>query len=120
MDSSTVFNLEVEVESADEANLDQLSTESGFVYGNQESGQVQIRLLSREIGHGFGFSEVITIAISVGAGASSDLVADAIRSGVKGIIRQCKTGSRTSDGSRAEISRLIDEADRETYKNDDQ
>jgi len=66
---------------------------------------VVIELAEAEAGHGFGISEMVTIA----AGASSELVADAIRAAVGKVIRNAKTKSRQySDGSREGLTKLVE------------
>jgi hypothetical protein len=68
-----------------------------------------IELAATEAGHGFGISEMITIVVTVAAGASSELIADAIRSAVGKVIRNAKTKSRQhSDGSREGLTKLVE------------
>lgn len=69
---------------------------------------VTVELAQTEVGHGFGLSEVITVVVSVGASASSQLVADAIRAAIKKVIRRSKAGSRHSDGSREGLTELVE------------
>jgi hypothetical protein len=89
-----------------------------------ESGDVQKRLLIQikpEAGYGFGVVELLTLIVDIGVGVSSDFASDAIRSGIKRVIRRCKVGDDMCDGSQDEIAGLIDrvrEAEGEALEGD--
>ncbi|WP_143532472.1 hypothetical protein [Saccharothrix sp. ALI-22-I] len=60
-------------------------------------------------GHGFGLAEVLTIAVSVGAGVASDLIASSIKSSVKAVIRRVKgRGGDDGDGTIDGMTRVVE------------
>jgi hypothetical protein len=61
-----------------------------------------------EAGYGFGLAEVATVAITVGAGVTSELVADSVKAAVKAIIRRARGTSSETDGSKEALTRLIE------------
>jgi hypothetical protein len=73
-----------------------------------EAGAVSVELVRTETGHGFGLSECVTVLVSIAAGASSDLAADAVRTAVKRVVRRARTDRRSGDGSREGLTDLIE------------
>jgi hypothetical protein len=105
-DNATRISIELEIDAIEDGKL---SLEPGVLARSGESSQaVTIELAQAETGHGFGLSELVTIIISVGVGASSDLVADALRAAIGRVIRRAKGSSATSDGSRQGLTELIE------------
>jgi hypothetical protein len=100
-----VITIELEVDAGRE---DGSATPGPLWRGGDGDEAIGVDLAAAEAGHGFGLSEVITIVVSVGAGAASDLAADAIRTAVKKVIRRSRAGSRHSDGSREGLTDLVE------------
>jgi hypothetical protein len=98
------FELELEVDPA--LPLDELLRTGGT--WELPGGDVQIVVRPLSDGHGFGLEEVVTISIMVGAGAASELVADAIRLAIKGVIRKVRSSKRESDGSRKSLTEMVE------------
>ncbi|WP_117212641.1 hypothetical protein [Allorhizocola rhizosphaerae] len=75
------------------------------------SGPMEGVTISRaggEAGHGFGFSEVVTVVIAIGSGVASQLIADALRKAASATIRKARGRARQSDGSLAGLTELIE------------
>ncbi|UWZ34543.1 hypothetical protein Drose_25375 [Dactylosporangium roseum] len=102
--------LELEVDSTPHAETT-LFREGSWV-GDGPLESITIRLDGREPGHGFGISEIVTIVVSIGASAASDLVADAVRASVGRIIRSVRGRRSVGDGSRDGLEDVI-EAERD-------
>lgn len=69
---------------------------------------LKIELLEQEEGHGFGLAELLTIAVTIGAGVTSDLAAESIRNGIKAIIRRVRSSKGEADGTQESIAALIE------------
>jgi hypothetical protein len=102
-----VMTIELEVDAAGDGTA---QLKPGMPWWTAEHPDaVVIELAEAEAGHGFGISEMVTIVVTVAAGASSELVADAIRAAVGKVIRNAKTKSRQySDGSREGLTKLVE------------
>lgn len=61
-------------------------------------------------GYGFGMAEVVTVAIAVGSGVGSDLIASAIKSSLKAVVRRVKGNGAEGAGSDAELTRVIEDS----------
>jgi hypothetical protein len=77
---------------------------------------VILRLEGAEEGHGFGVSEVVTIAVTVATGTTSSLAAAAIKEATKGVIRRARTKKHRSDGSDEGIADLIENERQEPHE----
>jgi hypothetical protein len=77
---------------------DRLFTENAIV----------VQVVASEEGHGFGVSEIVTIALAVGTGVTSDVVASSIKAAAKGVIRRARTRKSRSDGSIEGMTDLIE------------
>jgi hypothetical protein len=99
-----VITIELEI---DAANAGATEIRPGILWEDGgHPGGVVIELVEAEAGHGFGISEMATIVVSISAGASSQLVADAIRAAVGRVIRTAKAKSAArSDGSREGLAK---------------
>jgi len=108
MPSPDVITLELEL---DATRLEQGRTplDAGTWISVGEAEGIEISRTLAESGHGFGFTEVVTIAISIGSSVASDLVADAIRKAAGGVIRKARGRRRRSDGSKAGLVELIED-----------
>jgi hypothetical protein len=102
-----VITIELEI---DAANGGATELHPGILWQDPENpGGVVIELVEAEAGHGFGISEMVTIVATISAGASSQLVADAIRAGIGKVIRTAKAKSNAhSDGSREGLAKLVE------------
>jgi hypothetical protein len=102
-----VITIELEI---DAANAGATELQPGILWKDGEHPDgVVIELVEAEAGHGFGISEMATIVVSISAGASSQLVADAIRAAVGRVIRTAKAKSAArSDGSREGLAKLVE------------
>ncbi|MFF7759001.1 hypothetical protein [Streptomyces griseorubiginosus] len=69
---------------------------------------IAVKVIAAEEGHGFGVSEIVTIALAIAGSAASDLVASAIKEGTKGVIRRARARTSRSDGSVEGLAELID------------
>jgi len=71
------------------------------VAGSEWQGEGPYEGLAIEMGsvagHGFGLSEILTIVVSVGVTASADLISEAVRTAVKGVVRRAKPADDGSD-----------------------
>lgn len=72
-----------------------------------ENGIV-VQVVASEEGHGFGVSEIVTIALAVGTGVTSDVVASSIKAAAKGVIRRARSRKSRSDGSVEGMTDLIE------------
>jgi hypothetical protein len=106
-DEPDVITIELEVDSIDDGDRSRMRPGVLSRVG-EGADAIVIELAQTEVGHGFGLSEVVTIVVSIGVGASSDIVADAIRAAIGKVIRRSKAGSRHSDGSREGLTELIE------------
>jgi hypothetical protein len=79
-----------------------------FAAGVWRGDGIVIELQQQEDGHGFGFSEVVTVALSIAGGVTSDLAADAVRQAVRKVIRKARGTARRSDGSPEGLRDLIE------------
>jgi hypothetical protein len=75
--------------------------------GEHEGIAVEVRSLE---GHGFGLTEVLTIVVSVGVGASANLLSDAIKLAVKGVIRRARVKAPSADSDDEVPNRSLEEA----------
>ncbi|WP_165949792.1 hypothetical protein [Micromonospora sp. KC207] len=107
--------LELEVDSTPYAETTLFR--EGVWVGDGPMESITIRLDGREPGHGFGISELVTIVVSVGAGAASNLVADAVRAAAGRIIRSVRGRRSVGDGSREGLEDVI-EAERDPDPDD--
>lgn len=69
---------------------------------------ITITLDNEEDGHGFGVSDIVTIAVSIPVGVATTLVTDAVRTAVGRVIRSVKGRTRAGDGSRRGLDDVID------------
>ncbi|MGN2638285.1 hypothetical protein ACTD5D_19240 [Nocardia takedensis] len=69
---------------------------------------IAITLTGEEDGHGFGVSEIVTIAIAIPVGVATNLVTDAVREAVGRVIRSVTGRTRSGDGSREGLNGVID------------
>ena len=83
-----VITIELEVDAAGDGTA---QLQPGIPWRPAEhTDAVVIELAEAEAGHGFGISEMVTIVVTVAAGASSELAADAIRAAVGKVIRNAR------------------------------
>lgn len=76
-------------------------------YGDEKFKNINIQLRRSEEGRGFGLTEVLTVVVSVGVSVSSDLIDEAIRTAVGGVIRRVRTPHIKCGGSKSDISEVI-------------
>jgi hypothetical protein len=109
-DAVQTFTLELEIDTEGHP----ISPEDFVATLVDEDGLTVTLVEDERSGYGFGMAEVVTIAIAVGASVSSDLIASAIKSSLKAVIRRVK-GERTEGaGSDAELTRVIEDSRRQT------
>lgn len=76
-----------------------------------DEDDIKVTLIEDErSGYGFGMAEVVTVAVAVGAGVGSDLIASAIKSSLKAVVRRVKGKGAEGAGSDAELTRVIEES----------
>lgn len=105
--TSVRMSVELEIDAFDEDD-DLLIGHKVLLQEGHGAERLIVELEGGEPGHGFGLSEVVTIAITIGSGVSSQLAADAVRSGVQRVIRRARVRSLHSDGSREGLAELIE------------
>lgn len=88
--------------------LSQIDAGSYTWSGGTDDAPIDLTATRSEEGEGFGLAEILTVVLSIGGAAASDLVADAIRSALRGVIRRVRTLDNQSDGSAEEIAKLVD------------
>ncbi|WP_426509105.1 hypothetical protein ACPPVO_00375 [Dactylosporangium sp. McL0621] len=98
------IELELELESSRRPDS---PLSSGAWIGHDRYEGIEITVNGREDGHGFGFSEIVTIAMSVASGVTIDLLSDAIRTAAGGAIRKVRGRRRRSDGSAEGVAGVL-------------
>lgn len=118
MNMPQVLIFELELGSSDQVR--KLVADGGVWVGEGPWKDIKVEVRSMEQGHSFGLSEVVDVMVSVGAGVSSDLVADAVKKAVGTAIRRVRCGSRRSDGGSTAFTAMIeDERSRHDEVNDE-
>ncbi|MCX5115403.1 hypothetical protein OOK13_44685 [Streptomyces sp. NBC_00378] len=79
---------------------------------------ISLKVVAVEEGHGFGVSEIVTIALSIAGGVASDVIASSLKSATRGVIRRVRSRRSRSDGSIEGITELIDRERREPPQTD--
>lgn len=106
MDEASTIELHLEVDGS--ANSEPVLSDETWAGSGSYAG-IEIRLIAREEGHGFGLSEFITIAISIASGASSQLVAEAVKEAVSRLIIRVRGRSVEGDGSQEGIAGVVED-----------
>ncbi|WP_157979531.1 hypothetical protein [Kribbella monticola] len=99
-----VFVVQIEVDSTGEL-LDLVRSTHVF-----EADDLRLEFRPSDEGRGFGLTEVVDIIVEVGVAVTSTVIADSIRSSIKGVIRRARSRGHRSDGSPEGISELIEKA----------
>lgn len=107
MTTTLVITVEADVKLE---SLDEVRTGSHWAGTGTFSG-INIEVRPTEDGHGFGLTEILEVAITIGTAVSADLIADAIRAAVKGTIRMVRRGDQEEDGTRSGITKIIHQED---------
>jgi hypothetical protein len=105
---SVTLELEVDGASSNETTL----FREGRWVGEGSFESISVTLGSREEGHGFGLSEVVSVVVVIGVGVASNLAADAVRAAVGRVIHSVRGRRQIGDGSPDGLRGVI-EADRE-------
>jgi hypothetical protein len=108
IDQETIV-IEVEAD-VDQRFLQEIGSGALHWVDPEKRDDVELTISPAEEGYGFGLTTLLTVVVSIGIGASSDLAADAVRAAVKGVIRRARRGQDQSDGSPMGLSGLIGRA----------
>ena len=91
-----------------EVDSDYSFTELMRLGGTFESNGVRLQIAPAEEGHGFGLTEVVTIAVTVATNVSSAVIADAVLEATKDRIRRVRAKGKQSDGSKSGVESVVD------------